>query len=253
MNLTGADTVIFYDSDWNPAMDAQAQDRCHRIGQTREVHIYRLISEHTIEENILRKSDQKRELDFLAIQSGGFTTDILYGEEINKTLLAPGQMEDQEVWKEAMRAAEDEGDAAAAAAAEKETAAEMEEFTRDIPPAVAPSEEEKSKEDSEGNTEQTAPKEEEEDEVMKEVVRMAHLDDQSHDPMQALDNALRPIERYAVRFIENYSGKIDKDALTAEMEAAYKVEQFDIEAIEEAEEERVRRWITLVMFNVVLL
>ena len=35
MNLTGADTVIFYDSDWNPTMDAQAQDRCHRIGQTR--------------------------------------------------------------------------------------------------------------------------------------------------------------------------------------------------------------------------
>jgi E1A-binding protein p400 len=71
MNLIGADTVIFYDSDWNPAMDAQAQDRCHRIGQTREVHIYRLISEHTIEENILKKSDQKRHLDFLAIQVRG--------------------------------------------------------------------------------------------------------------------------------------------------------------------------------------
>lgn len=41
MNLTGADTVVFYDSDWNPTMDAQAQDRCHRIGQTRDVHIYR--------------------------------------------------------------------------------------------------------------------------------------------------------------------------------------------------------------------
>lgn len=77
INLTGADTVIFYDSDWNPAMDAQAQDRCHRIGQTREVHIYRLVSENTIEENILKKSDQKRQLDFLAIQSAGFTTDIL--------------------------------------------------------------------------------------------------------------------------------------------------------------------------------
>lgn len=43
VNLTGADTVIFYDSDWNPTMDAQAQDRCHRIGQTRDVHIYRYI------------------------------------------------------------------------------------------------------------------------------------------------------------------------------------------------------------------
>jgi SNF2 family DNA or RNA helicase len=41
VNLTGADTVIFYDSDWNPTMDAQAQDRCHRIGQTKDVHIYR--------------------------------------------------------------------------------------------------------------------------------------------------------------------------------------------------------------------
>ena len=37
INLTGADTVIFYDTDWNPAMDAQAQDRAHRIGQTRDV------------------------------------------------------------------------------------------------------------------------------------------------------------------------------------------------------------------------
>lgn len=43
VNLTGADTVIFYDSDWNPTMDAQAQDRCHRIGQTRDVHIYRYV------------------------------------------------------------------------------------------------------------------------------------------------------------------------------------------------------------------
>ena len=43
VNLTGADTVIFYDSDWNPTMDAQAQDRCHRIGQTRDVHIYRQV------------------------------------------------------------------------------------------------------------------------------------------------------------------------------------------------------------------
>ena len=59
------------------ARHLQAQDRCHRIGQTREVHIYRLVSESTIEENILHKSDQKRQLDHLAIQSGGFNTDFL--------------------------------------------------------------------------------------------------------------------------------------------------------------------------------
>ncbi|KAJ1563351.1 swr1 complex component, partial [Cladochytrium tenue] len=73
MNLTGADTVIFYDSDWNPAMDAQAQDRAHRIGQTRDVHIYRLISKHTIEENMLRKADEKRRLDSVVIRDGDFT------------------------------------------------------------------------------------------------------------------------------------------------------------------------------------
>ena len=39
LNLTGADSIVFYDTDWNPAMDKQAQDRCHRIGQTRTVHI----------------------------------------------------------------------------------------------------------------------------------------------------------------------------------------------------------------------
>ena len=60
INLTGADTVIFYDSDWNPTIDLQAQDRAHRIGQTRQVHIYRLVSESTVEENILRKANQKR-------------------------------------------------------------------------------------------------------------------------------------------------------------------------------------------------
>jgi helicase SWR1 len=77
INLTGADTVIFYDSDWNPAMDAQAQDRVHRIGQTRDVHIYRLISEHTVEENILRKAREKQRLDQAVIQDGEFNTEQL--------------------------------------------------------------------------------------------------------------------------------------------------------------------------------
>ncbi|EFR02916.1 serine/threonine protein kinase [Nannizzia gypsea CBS 118893] len=77
INLTGADTVIFYDLDWNPAMDKQCQDRCHRIGQTRDVHIYRFVSEYTIESNILRKANQKRMLDDVVIQEGEFTTDYL--------------------------------------------------------------------------------------------------------------------------------------------------------------------------------
>ena len=75
INLTGADTVIFYDLDWNPAMDRQCTDRAHRIGQTRDVHIYRFVSEHTIESNILRKANQKQLLDDVVIQEGDFTTD----------------------------------------------------------------------------------------------------------------------------------------------------------------------------------
>lgn len=76
INLTGADTVFFYDSDWNPSMDRQCMDRAHRIGQTREVHIYRFVSSHTVEENMLKKANQKRLLDRVVIQEGEFTTDF---------------------------------------------------------------------------------------------------------------------------------------------------------------------------------
>ncbi|CAE6405730.1 unnamed protein product [Rhizoctonia solani] len=72
INLTGADTVIFYDSDYNPSMDKQCEDRAHRIGQTREVSIYRFISKHTVEEAMLRKANQKRLLDDIVIQQGEF-------------------------------------------------------------------------------------------------------------------------------------------------------------------------------------
>ena len=95
INLTGADTVIFYDSDWNPTIDAQAQDRAHRIGQTRQVHIYRLVSESTVEENILRKANQKRLLDSVVIQSGGFTTEYFKGTNAIKELFdEPGNQVD---------------------------------------------------------------------------------------------------------------------------------------------------------------
>lgn len=49
INLTSADTVIIYDSDWNPQMDLQAMDRAHRIGQKNMVNVYRLITQDTIE------------------------------------------------------------------------------------------------------------------------------------------------------------------------------------------------------------
>lgn len=94
VNLTGADTVIFYDSDWNPTMDAQAQDRCHRIGQTRDVHIYRLVSEKTIEENILKKANQKRLLGDLAIEGGNFTTAYFKSTSIQELFTVNNAEED---------------------------------------------------------------------------------------------------------------------------------------------------------------
>ena len=65
-------------------MDAQAQDRCHRIGQTRDVHIYRLISEKTVEENILKKANQKRLLADMTIEGGCFTTALLKKHHISE-------------------------------------------------------------------------------------------------------------------------------------------------------------------------
>ncbi len=59
LNLTGADTVIFYDHDWNPANDRQAEDRAYRIGQTRQVTVYRLITTGTIEEKIIKRQAAK--------------------------------------------------------------------------------------------------------------------------------------------------------------------------------------------------
>ncbi|KAK2463046.1 hypothetical protein APHAL10511_004701 [Amanita phalloides] len=81
INLTGADTVVFYDSDFNPQMDRQCEDRAHRIGQIRDVHIYRFVSQYTVEESMLRKANQKRSLDDLVIQKGEFDWRSLFGDE----------------------------------------------------------------------------------------------------------------------------------------------------------------------------
>ena len=97
LNLTGADAVIFYDLDWNPAMDKQCQDRAHRIGQTRDVHIYRFVSEHTIEANILRKSNQKRLLDEVIIGEGDFTTDYFNKSSNPQDLFDDAHLEDTDV------------------------------------------------------------------------------------------------------------------------------------------------------------
>ncbi|KAA6418788.1 MAG: helicase SWR1 [Trebouxia sp. A1-2] len=309
MNLTGADTVIFYDSDWNPAMDAQvglssylshllvsschrrlklyhAQDRCHRIGQTREVHIYRLVSEKTIEENILTKSDQKRQLDHLAIQSGGFNTEFL--QKFNpKELLGvqPGGAPNTaaatgtaatsggglsaEEMQAAMRSVEDETDAAAAAALEQENAAELAEFTMEPAARAAgevasaeagdDAEEEDMEADDIKEPSDSRPREQsmpiststaadperpgptsepgpstaimplagaDEDEMMEDVAQMAGGGQVSgQDALTNLESTLRPVEKYAVRFLEELQRQTAAESAAAEAEQLEMQEQ----------------------------
>lgn len=72
INLTAADTVILFDSDWNPQQDLQAQDRAHRIGQKNPVIVYRFATAATVEQTLLEKADGKRRLEKLVIQKGKF-------------------------------------------------------------------------------------------------------------------------------------------------------------------------------------
>ncbi|KAF5332495.1 hypothetical protein D9611_005470 [Ephemerocybe angulata] len=70
INLTTADVVVLYDSDWNPQADLQAMDRAHRIGQTKQVYVFRFITEGSVEERMLERAAQKLRLDQLVIQQG---------------------------------------------------------------------------------------------------------------------------------------------------------------------------------------
>ncbi|KAH1072832.1 hypothetical protein J1N35_025160 [Gossypium stocksii] len=72
INLTAADTCILYDSDWNPQMDLQAMDRCHRIGQTKPVHVYRLATAQSVECRILKRAYSKLKLEHVVIGKGQF-------------------------------------------------------------------------------------------------------------------------------------------------------------------------------------
>ena len=157
INLVGADTVIFYDLDWNAAIESQCMDRAHRIGQTRDVHIYRFVSEHTIEENMLRKANQKRRLDSMVIQQGEFTTEHLLRNDWRDMLdeggtslggVQVGEHGDPAAHgdvERAFRAAEDAEDAAAVHVAQEETQLDHADFVGETeaqpaaPAAQAPS------------------------------------------------------------------------------------------------------------------
>ncbi|KAB0795646.1 hypothetical protein PPYR_12485 [Photinus pyralis] len=247
VNLTGADTVIFYDSDWNPTMDAQAQDRCHRIGQTRDVHIYRLVSERTIEENILKKANQKRLLGDLAIEGGNFTTayfksttiqdlfnidsnDESATSRMSEMLQMSREREKQTAGEQpiqneekgamgalenALATCEDDQDVIAARTAKAEAVADLAEFDENIP--LEDQEKDKEKEPELSKAEQE---------------------------MENLVKQLTPVERYAMRFIEETEAAWSAEQLAAAEreidEQKREWEQNRLAALKEEEERRAR-------------
>ncbi|KAH0590582.1 hypothetical protein H2248_000718 [Termitomyces sp. 'cryptogamus'] len=91
INLTAADTVIFYDHDWNPSNDAQAMDRAHRLGQTRQVTVYRLITKGTIDERIVQLARVKKDVQDIVVGNKNFT-DVTKPSEIVQLLLNDEQL-----------------------------------------------------------------------------------------------------------------------------------------------------------------
>lgn len=274
INLVGADTVIFYDSDWNPAMDQQAQDRCHRIGQTREVHIYRLISESTIEENILKKAKQKRALDDLVIQSGEYNTEFfkkLDPMELfsgHGTLAVNNMQKDKSSTNEvevnpplsnadveaALKHAEDEADYMALKKVEQEEAVDNQEFTEEA--GKLEDDELLNEEDGDHGGLVTAPVEEnpqtpkwadpneekgmnlvrveEDDDVdmMDDVKQMAAA---SGNEILSFENQLRPIDRYAVRFLELWDPIVDNALI--ESQDKFEEAEWELDRIEKLKED----------------
>ena len=109
LNLIAADTCIIYDSDWNPQQDLQAQggnwkhvpvlpdfklifrlplDRCHRIGQTRPVVIYRLVTKNTVDESIVQRAQAKRAIEKLVVHQDKFKSGMSNLKETTEKVLS---------------------------------------------------------------------------------------------------------------------------------------------------------------------
>lgn len=97
INLIAADTVIFYDSDWNPQQDNQAQDRCHRIGQTKNIVVYRLITESNFETRMVQRTMEKRKLERVVIHRGRFTAGGMDASENGTPANGWKELTDQEL------------------------------------------------------------------------------------------------------------------------------------------------------------
>lgn len=115
LNLTGADTVIFMEHDWNPAVDLQAMDRAHRLGQTRAVNVYRFITRGTVEEKILGLQQFKTAIAKMVVSADNTSLQSMSTDQV-VDLMRYGRADD------AVGARED-GAAAAAGAGEASSGA----------------------------------------------------------------------------------------------------------------------------------
>ncbi|KAL5711838.1 Pharynx and intestine in excess protein 1 [Ranunculus cassubicifolius] len=282
INLVGADTVIFYDSDWNPAMDQQAQDRCHRIGQTREVHIYRLISRSTIEENILKKANQKRVLDDLVIQSGGYNTEFfkkldpmeLFSGHRDIGIKSGEGLKDHDVGvdtlltnadvEEALKHAEDEADYMALKRVEEEEAVENQEFTDEALARLEDDElgnEDDVKFDEKNSGDQTAlvavadkdvgtsldgidqqggksvtlSVKEDDFDMLSDAKQLAAAAAAAGQASSSFEYQLRPIDRYAMRFLDLWDPVVDRSAL--ETEVTFEEREWELDRIEKLKDD----------------
>lgn len=87
LNLTGADTVILYDLWWNPAVEQQAADRAHRIGQKNIVQVIRLVAQGTVEDKMYELQQKKKNLVEEVLKPGQETLSALTEQEIREILM----------------------------------------------------------------------------------------------------------------------------------------------------------------------
>ncbi|KAI3479289.1 hypothetical protein L1887_58720 [Cichorium endivia] len=123
INLTAADTVIFYDHDWNPSNDQQAMDRAHRLGQTKQVTVYRLITKGTIDERIVRLARNKKEVQDIVVGNKAYSeTGMAKPQEIVSLLLDDDELAESMLRKkqaEEAQTAQDKADSARAMVAKR--------------------------------------------------------------------------------------------------------------------------------------